>query len=47
MKDFLNDGSKWPLDEISKEERVKDLTRHLLLEITRAHWQNRNSISNS
>jgi hypothetical protein len=25
MKDFLNDGSKWPLDKISEEERVKDL----------------------
>ena len=24
-KDFLNDGSKWPLDKISKEERVKHL----------------------
>ena len=24
MKDFLNDGSKWPLDELSKEERVKE-----------------------
>ncbi len=29
MKDFLNDGSKWPLDEISEEERVKDLNEVL------------------
>ena len=29
MKDFLNDGSKWPLDEISKEERAKDLNEAL------------------
>ena len=28
-KDFLNDGSKWPLDKISKGERVKDLNEAL------------------
>ena len=28
-KGFLNDGSKWPLDEISKAERVKDLNEAL------------------
>ena len=29
MKDFLNDGSKWPLDEINKEERGNDLNEAL------------------
>ena len=27
MKDFLNYGSKWPLDEISEEERVNNLNK--------------------
>jgi hypothetical protein len=25
MKAFLEEGSKWPLDELSEEERIQDI----------------------
>jgi hypothetical protein len=36
IKDFLKEGSKWPLKELSKEEQQKDLM-HLPSGTTKAH----------
>jgi hypothetical protein len=42
MEAILTHGSKWPLVEISKEDRVQDLNNAITFSNHKVHWQSQN-----